>query len=67
MYFPSFVGILRSCMTLCPFQFCKHLEVEQRAGRFAFIDLQMYCCYKFSATLPHGDVGWSAVCACGIS
>ena len=34
---------------------------------FAFIVLQMYCYYKCSVALPHGAVGWSAVCDCGIS
>ena len=33
----------------------------------AFIILQMYCYYKCSVALPHGAVGWSAVCDCGIS
>ena len=28
--------------------------------------LQMYCYYKCSVALPHGVVGWSAVCDCGI-
>ena len=27
----------------------------------------MYCYYECSVALPHGDVGWSAVCDCGIS
>ena len=27
----------------------------------------MYCYYKQSVALPHGAVGWSAVCDCGIS
>ena len=35
--------------------------------RFAIIVLQMYCYYKCSVALPHGAVGWSAVCGCGIS
>ena len=32
------------------------------AGCFTIIVLQMYCYYKCSVALPHGDVGWSAVC-----
>ena len=36
-------------------------------GCFAIIVLQMYCYYKCSVALPHGAVGWSAVCDCGIS
>ena len=34
---------------------------------FAFIVLRMSCYCKCSVTLPHGAVGWSAVCVCGIS
>ena len=44
-----------------------HLEEEKKAGFFAIIVLQMYCYYKCSVALPHGDVGWSAVCDYGIS
>ena len=54
------------CITLCPFQFCKHLEKEERVGCFAFIVL--WSCYCiFSVTLPHGAEGWSVVYDCGIS
>ena len=42
-------------------------RVRERAGCFTFIFLLMsgdcYC----SVSLPHGVVGWSVVCACGIS
>ena len=34
---------------------------------FAIIVLQMYCNYKCSVALPHGAVGWSALCDCGVS
>ena len=34
---------------------------------FAIIVLQMYCYYKCYVALPHGTVGWSAECDCGIS
>ena len=27
----------------------------------------VYCYYKYSVALPHGAVGWTAVCDCGIS
>ena len=47
--------------------FCNHLEEEEKAGYFAFIVLKMFCSYKSSVALPHGAVGWSAVCVCGIS
>ena len=36
-------------------------------GCFAMIVFQMYCFYKCSVALPHGAMGWSAVCDCGIS
>ena len=36
------------------------------AGCFAFIILRMSCYCKCSVTLPHGAVGWSLVCDCGI-
>ena len=55
------------CITLCPFYFCNHLEEEEKAGCLAIIVLQMYCYYKCSVALPHGGVGWSAVCDCVIS
>ena len=44
-----------------------HIEEEEKAGCFAFIVLQMYCYDKCSVALPHGAVGCSAVCDCGIS
>ena len=46
---------------------CNHLEEEEKSGCFAIIVLQMYCSYQCSVALPHGVVGWSAVCDCGIS
>ena len=39
-----------------------HLEEEERAGCFAFIVLRISCCCKCSVTLPHGAMGWYAVC-----
>ena len=58
------------CITLCHFYFswfCNHLKEEDRAVCFAFIAPWMsgYC--KCAVALPHGAVGWSAVCDCGIS
>ena len=44
-----------------------HLEGEENAVAFVIITLQMYCYYKCSVTVPHGAVGWSAVCDCGNS
>ena len=46
---------------------CNHLEEEEKAGCIAIIVLQMYCYYKCSVAIPHGTVGWSTVCDCGIS
>ena len=39
---------------------------EEGAGRFAFIVFQMCSYLKCSVTLPHGAVGLSAMCDCGI-
>ena len=62
------------CVCLCfvvnyfvSFLVCNHLEEEERAGCFAFIVLRMSCYCKCSVNLPHGTVGWSAVCNCDIS
>ena len=65
MYFRLFVGVL-SLYLVC-YVFCNHLKVEEKAGCFAIIVLQIYCYYACSVTHPHGAVGWSAVCDCGIS
>ena len=51
------------CTTLHSFKFCNNLEAEEKVGCFAIIVLQMY--YKCSVALPHGAMGWSAVCDCG--
>ena len=61
-----FVFVLE-CITLCPFEFCNHLEEEERAGCFAFVVFLMSSYCKCSLALPHSSVGWSAVCDCGIS
>ena len=55
------------CITLYPLKFCNQLEEEEKAGCFACIVLQMSCYCKCSVALPHGAVGWCAVCGCGIS
>ena len=41
-------------------------EEEERAGCFAFIVFWMSCYCKCFVALPHGALGWSAVCGCGI-
>ena len=55
------------CITLCPFQFCKHLEEEEKAGCVEIFVLQMCCYYTRSVALPLRAVGWSAACDCGNS
>ena len=48
--------------------YCNHLdEEEERAGQFAIIVFQMSCYCKSFVVLPHGAVGSSSVCDCGIS
>ena len=47
--------------------FCNHLDEEERAGYIAFIVFWMSCYCKCSVAQPHGAVGRSAVCDCGIS
>ena len=46
---------------------CIHLEEDENTGCFAIIVLQVYCYYKCSMAIPHGAVGWSAVCDVSIS
>ena len=66
------MGVL--CLSLfCYALLCVHssfaiiMKEEKKAGFFASIVLQMYCYYNYSVALPHGAVGWSAVCDCGNS
>ena len=61
-----FVFVL-DCFTLCPFKFCNHIDEEDRAGCFALIVFQMSCYCICPVALPHGALGGSAVCDCGIS
>ena len=73
MYFPLFVEVL--CLSLFYYaslfvhsSFAIILKRKRiKAGCFAIIVIQMYCYYKCSVALPHGAMGWSAVCDCGIS
>ena len=71
MYFPLFVEVLclslfRYALLYVLFSFAIILK-RKRAGCFAFIVLRMPCYCKCSLALPRDDVGWSAVCDCGIS
>ena len=71
MGFPLFVGVL--CLSLfCYALLCAHLSfaiiLKRRRKLVALLFvLQMYCYYICPVALPHGAVGWSAVCDCGIS
>ena len=67
MYFPLFVCLCFDMHYFVSILVYNHLEEEEKAGCFSIIVLQMYCYYKCSMALPHGAVGWSAVCDCGIS
>ena len=67
-----FVGVL--CLSLfCYALLCDHsscaiiLKSKRKLVVFAIIVLQMYCYCKCSVALPHGAMGWSAVCDCRIS
>ena len=53
--------------TLCLFKLCYHFDEKERTGCLVFIVFRMYCYCKWYMGLPHGAVGWSAVCDCGIS
>ena len=55
------------CITCVLPSFAIILKKKRELVWFAFIVLQMSCYCKFSVTLPHGAVGWSAVCDCSIS
>ena len=43
-----------------------NLEEDEKAGCSVILVVGMYSCCGFSVALPHGAVGWSAVCDCGI-
>ena len=70
MYLPhivcggSVLVFVMLCITLCPFLFCNHPDEEERAGCFDLMIFLMSCDCKCSVALPHGVVGWSAVCDC---
>ena len=61
------MGVLCLSLFCCALLCCNYLEEEERAGCFAFIVLRMSCYCICSVTHPHGAVGWSAVCDCGVS
>ena len=47
------------------FEFRPGMFFPKKAGCFTVL-LMMFCDYVFGG-IPHGAVGWSAVCDCGIS
>ena len=54
---------------LCPSSFANTL-VEKEKGKascFTLIVFPVSCDFYYSVALPHGVMGWSAVCDCGIS
>ena len=51
---------------LVSFLVCNHSAREERADRFILIVYLLSCDCKCSVSLPHGVVGWSAVCDCVI-
>ena len=53
------------CVVHCVLSNLHHLHGEERAGYFTLIVFLVFLTY--SAALPHGAVGWSAVCDCAIS
>ena len=71
MYLPLSVEVLFLSLFWCScyvsFLFYNRLDEEERAGCFAFIFFLMSCYCKCSVAFPHGAVGWSAICDCGIS
>ena len=68
--YPLFVGVL--CLSLfCYALLSVHssfaIILKRKRKLVALLVLQMYCYCNCSMALPHGAVGWSAVCDCGIS
>ena len=51
------------CSTLCPFSCSNHREEED----FVVVFSPMSCNFIYSVSLPHGAMGWSAVCDSGVS
>ena len=47
--------------------FCNHIDGEESADCFTLTVFLMSCDSQCSVALPHGAVGWSEVCDCGIS
>ena len=54
------------CILCVHSSFAIILKRKRKLVALAIIVLQMYSYYKCSLALPHGAMGWSAVCNCGI-
>ena len=61
------VGLCFGVDNLMSFLFCNHLDEEKKAGCFAFIVFWVSCYCICHLAHPHGAMGWSAFCDCGIS
>ena len=70
MYLPLYVGVL--CWSLLWYALLYVLFsftiilMNKRTGCFAFTVVWVSCYCKCHVGLPHGAVGWSAVCGCSI-
>ena len=54
--------------TLCPSSFAIIMVGKrERASCFTKILFLLSCDSKYSVTIPHGAMGWPAVCDCDIS
>ena len=69
---PLFVGggglciLFLFCYSVLCVRLCNHLDKEERAACLAL--MSSWCHVTVSVVaLPHGAVGWSGVCDCGIS
>ena len=53
--------------SLCPSSFAFILKGKRELVALLLTVFLMYCDSLCSVALPHGAVGWSAMCDCGIS
>ena len=57
------LGLVLLCSTKCHFLFYNIKSLGKR-GCFTYIVCLVSCDCQCSVSLPHGAVGWSAVCDC---
>ena len=56
------------CRSLYPFLLYNYFAGKKRVGYFTKMVSPFHASdFKCSVILPHSALGWSAVCACGIS